>query len=247
MSDLAAPLREGDPDRFWATLAAPMAVRDRLWPIYAVNLEVARAPWASDQPLLAEMRLQWWIDALRGDVPTGGDRPAVLQALDRLGVPGALQALAQSAEARRGDCWATEFAYSQDLNDFLDGTAGSVMWAAALALGAGPDDQQAVRAHGRVQGLAAYLLARPRLMARGRDRMARLSDPAVRDLAQRLLADQRAARLKRALHPALFTAALATPVVQRMAARAGAAAVVQPLSEFRRRAILARLALWGRV
>jgi DNA polymerase-1 len=35
-----------------ASVAAP-AARAKLWPIYAFNLEVARAPWVSTQPLIA--------------------------------------------------------------------------------------------------------------------------------------------------------------------------------------------------
>ncbi|TMV82105.1 phytoene synthase, partial [Thioclava sp. BHET1] len=53
-----------DPDRFLVSAALPEAAQARLWPLYALNLELARAPWASEQPLVSEMRLQWWVDAL---------------------------------------------------------------------------------------------------------------------------------------------------------------------------------------
>ena len=46
---------------FQADLLMP-GLRFKLWPIYAFNLEIARAPWVSTQPLIAEMRLQWWRD-----------------------------------------------------------------------------------------------------------------------------------------------------------------------------------------
>ena len=35
-----------------------------LFALFAFNLEVARAPWVTQQPMIAEMRLQWWCDAL---------------------------------------------------------------------------------------------------------------------------------------------------------------------------------------
>ncbi|WP_262983172.1 squalene/phytoene synthase family protein [Paracoccus mutanolyticus] len=42
--------------------------------LYALNLELARAPLASAEPLIAEMRLQWWIERLEeigaGAVPS---------------------------------------------------------------------------------------------------------------------------------------------------------------------------------
>ena len=54
----------GDPVRFRATMAAPLAVRKALFPLYALNLEVARAPWLTEEPMIAEMRLQFWRDVV---------------------------------------------------------------------------------------------------------------------------------------------------------------------------------------
>ena len=61
---LAETLSRGDPDRFAALLAMPPAARDRLLPLYAFNLEIARAPWVTAEPVIAEMRLQWWRDTV---------------------------------------------------------------------------------------------------------------------------------------------------------------------------------------
>ncbi|WP_284266838.1 squalene/phytoene synthase family protein, partial [Roseicyclus amphidinii] len=60
-ADLVA---RGDPDRFRATMAAPVAARRVLFPLYAFNIEVSRAPWVTDEPLIAEMRLQFWRDVV---------------------------------------------------------------------------------------------------------------------------------------------------------------------------------------
>ena len=57
-------LERGDPERFRAVMATPLEVRKTLFPIFAFNLEVARAPWVTKEPLIAEMRLQWWQDVL---------------------------------------------------------------------------------------------------------------------------------------------------------------------------------------
>ena len=51
-----------DPDRFAAVMAAPFDARAVLLPIYAAAAEVARAPWMTQEPVIAEMRLQWWRD-----------------------------------------------------------------------------------------------------------------------------------------------------------------------------------------
>ena len=65
----AALVERGDPDRFMAVMAAPVALRVRLFPLYAFNLEIARAPWVTTQPMIAEMRLQWWRDVVAEPAP----------------------------------------------------------------------------------------------------------------------------------------------------------------------------------
>ncbi|MEC7961867.1 MAG: squalene/phytoene synthase family protein, partial [Pseudomonadota bacterium] len=56
-------VQRADPDRFLATMAAPPAARDLLFALYAANVEIARAPWLTQEEMIAEMRLQWWRDA----------------------------------------------------------------------------------------------------------------------------------------------------------------------------------------
>jgi phytoene synthase len=58
-ADLVA---RGDPDRFRAAMATPPEARAVLFPLYAFNLEVSRAPWVTEEPMIAEMRLQFWRD-----------------------------------------------------------------------------------------------------------------------------------------------------------------------------------------
>ncbi|MYF90089.1 MAG: phytoene synthase [Boseongicola sp. SB0676_bin_33] len=61
---------KGDPDRFDACMAAPVAARVVLFPIYAFNVEVARATWVMSEPKIGELRLQWLRDALE-DIARG--------------------------------------------------------------------------------------------------------------------------------------------------------------------------------
>ena len=67
----AALVQRADPDRFLAVMAAPVAARRVLFPLYAMNVEVSRAPWVTAEPMIAEMRLQWWRDAL-AEIAGGG-------------------------------------------------------------------------------------------------------------------------------------------------------------------------------
>lgn len=175
---LAAAVRAGDPERFAATMLASPALRVRLWPVYALNLELARAPWAAQNPLLGEMRLQWWADQIRllADPPPHAEPPREpsLQALapSLPGSPRLVAALEDLAETRRADCDPTPFADVTGWLAYLDGTAGAVMRAAAAVLGA--DDAALLRPFWRAQGMAAFLRAVPGLRARGHDPLARL-------------------------------------------------------------------------
>jgi NADH dehydrogenase [ubiquinone] 1 alpha subcomplex assembly factor 6 len=59
-------VRRFDNDRFLCFLFAPAAEREALAAVYAFNLEVARIRESVAEPLLGQMRLQWWCDAIEG-------------------------------------------------------------------------------------------------------------------------------------------------------------------------------------
>ena len=62
-------VREEDKDRFLAGLFAPEPQRRRLFALYALEIELARAAQRVKEPLAGEIRLQWWRDAVSGSVP----------------------------------------------------------------------------------------------------------------------------------------------------------------------------------
>ncbi|MCT8328704.1 squalene/phytoene synthase family protein [Albidovulum sediminis] len=248
---LADAVREGDPRRFAATMAAPAATRPRLWALYALNLEIARAPWASDQPLIAEMRLQWWIDAIAAPEGQGGGALAILAPL-MLDLPDLRPLLLGAAEARRRDAWPEPFADEADLGAYLDATAGNLMWAAARLLGAPAAAEAPVRDFAWGAGLATWLAAVPALAARGRHPLPDMTPEAVTALARRGLDRIARARALRARVPATAAPALlpgwqAAPLL-RLAAHQPSRVAEGRLatSEARARASLALRALTGR-
>lgn len=248
----ASAVEAGDPDRFAATMAAPVAARARLWPLYALNLELARAPWASAEPMVAEMRLQWWVDALAGLAsgkvpahPIGGALADLGPALD----PTLLIAI---AEARRWDCWHDPFADEAAFDAHIDATAGNLMWQGARLLGAPASAEPVVRDHAYGAGLAAWLRAVPVYEARDRVPLPDRRAAAVACLAERGIARLGRAAAARAKVPAKAAPALywgwqARAFLMR-ARRAPDAVTGDRLasSEFRRRAGLLRLGLTGR-
>lgn len=250
LSACAALVERGDPDRFAATMAAPVAARARLWPLYAFNLEIARAPWVTAEPMIAEMRLQFWRDVVAGDRLPAHEVAGPLVGLMRdAALPADL--LDRMIEARRRDIWREPFADGAALEAHIEATSAGLCWAAALALGAGAQHEGAVRDIGFAAGLAAWLRAVPELDARGR---LPLPDPraqAVAVLARQGLArlDRgRRAGLPRALRPAVLPAWQAGPLLRMAAAdpaRAAGGGLV--LSEFSRRWRLVRAAFTGRI
>lgn len=62
-------VRDGDKDRFLATLFAPQSHRPALFALYAFDLETAWVAERVKEPLAGEVRLQWWHDAVSGAIP----------------------------------------------------------------------------------------------------------------------------------------------------------------------------------
>lgn len=168
----AALVERGDPDRFLAVMAAPPAARARLFPLYAFNLEVARAPQVTREPAIAEIRLTWWREALEEIAAGGPVRQHEVVVPLALALPSDLAAelvpvLDDLIVARHLDIDRLPFSQGAALTDYLDRTAGHLLWAAARLLGAEARHEAAVRALGRAQGLANWLLATPALKAMG--------------------------------------------------------------------------------
>jgi phytoene/squalene synthetase len=251
-ADLVA---RGDPDRFAAVMAAPLAARGRLLVLYAFNLEVARAPWVTQEALIAEMRLQWWRDVVE---EAGAGRPPRAHE-----VAGPLAELIREAElsgdvlvrlitARRWDVYREPFE-NGGLDQYLEDTGAGLMWLAGLSLGAGAEAEAALRGLGWAQGLVGFLRAVPELDARGRVPLADARPGQVARLAKEGLARISAAKagLRRLPAPA-GAATLAAWQTEALLRRA----VAEPervaqgalhLSEFARRWGLLRAGMRGRL
>jgi phytoene/squalene synthetase len=213
-------VQRGDPDRFLAVMAAPMAARAQLFPLYAFNLEVARAPWVTAEPLIAEMRLQWWRDVVASAASGAARAHEVAGPLHDLirdfGLP--IATLDRLIAARRWDIHRDPHADAAALAQYLEDTGAGLMWLAARALGAPDGAEGPVRAYGWAAAAAAYLRAVPELKARGRQPL-----PPGADLARlglQRLAEARAgrARVPKGVAPALLAGWQAGPVLQRAAA-----------------------------
>jgi phytoene synthase len=194
-------VQRGDPDRFLAVMAAPAHARAQLFPLYAFNLEVARAPWVTQEPLIAEMRLQWWRDVVENAASGAARAHEVAGPLHELirdfGLP--LDVLDGLIAARRWDIHKEPHDDRTALQSYLEDTGAGLMWLAARALGAPEAAEDAVRAYGWATAAAGYLRAVPELQARGRQPLPGDISPA--DLARMGLAKLVEARASRKAVP----------------------------------------------
>lgn len=234
-----------DPDRFLAAMAAPQQARRVLLPLYAFNVEVARAPWVTQEPMIAEMRLQWWRDALE-EIAQGGPvrRHEVVTPLAEVLDPDGARLLDELVAARRWDIYRDPFADAAAFEAYLEDTTGTLTWAAARALGAA--DEAAVRSIARASGLANWFLAIPALEAAGRVPLVDGRPEAVQALAAEGLQGLRT-RASRAARPALLATWRAKTLLRQAQtdpARVADGTLGQ--SEFQRRASLLWRSLRGR-
>ncbi len=209
--------RRGDPDRFLSAMAAPVAARKVLFPIYAFNVEVARAPWVTDEPMIAEMRLQWWRDAL-AEIGAGGviRNHEVVTELAHVLPPEMVPVLDRLIEARRWDVGKEPFVDLQAFETYLAATSGGLMQAACAALGA--KAEPGIAAIGLAQGLANFWRAVPKLLAAGRAPLVATGGADRVKYARQALDGMVQARrhVPKATRPATRAAWLAGPVLRRV-------------------------------
>jgi phytoene synthase len=158
---LYALVRRVDPDRWLAARYAGARAPD-LCALYALNHELARVAETVTNPMLGEIRLAWWREGLEA---MAGRHP-VIEALAKVeGVDRGL--LAAMVEARGPDLEPEPFADEDALVAYVDGTAGSLMAAAARTLD-GDAAPEMVRGAARAWGWAGLMRAGPAWAARGR-------------------------------------------------------------------------------
>ena len=239
-------VRDGDRDRFLATMTAPVSLRPSLFALFAFNLELLRAAWASDEVLIGEMRLQYWRDIASGDSPpTSPIAEAVVETIQQHGwLAGDMLAI---LDARRFDLDSMPHQDDRAIWTYLSATSGRLAWSAGRLLGAGEADRAALLAFGAATGFARMMEGWPRIVARrrvplGEESVARIPDLAGQAYAE-LIAAMSALRGK-GLGPVLLTGCQAPYVLKRVQRDPSAMPEGRlQISEFRQRLRL-QLAYW---
>lgn len=160
-------LQRLDPDRWLTALFAPDARRPGLFALYAFNAEIARARESVSQPMIGQIRLQWWREAWEG-IAAGKPRqhPVVLalhehcRHLDHVTVMALI-------DARERDMDDTPFADLVELASYARATSVPLMKLAVQQLDAYAEDA-VIDAAGAAYALTGILRAAPHLLAQQR-------------------------------------------------------------------------------
>ncbi len=169
LSPLGQQVKQQDHDRYLTLVFAPEEKREALFALHAFNQELARAAERVSEPLLGEMRLAWWRDAIES-AAAGGRVPEhpVMAILGPLVVQGAVpaEALLQQIEARRRDLDPEGFPSVSALVAYMRETAGAFnrLHGGLVGLEAG----EALEAIGTAWGVTGLLRSYRAWLAHGR-------------------------------------------------------------------------------
>lgn len=164
-SILSQEVKQYDYDRWLTCLFAPENLREDLFALLSFNSEIARVRETVSEPMLGDIRLQWWRDALNGlqdgIVKKHPTIEALYQAHQR--TPLDLSAMQAMIDMRAKDLDPAPIATDGELIVYADLTSGTLHRLMHLML-TGEDNSRAAEATtlaGRVYGLFGILQAIP--------------------------------------------------------------------------------------
>lgn len=164
-------LRRDDQDRWLASLFVPGALRPHFYALYAFSHEIARVREIVSEPLLGEIRFQWWRDALEGTGETGAKAnpvgAALLDTIGRFRLPKA--PLLELIDARLRDLYGDPVDSASALKSYTEATCSNLFRLAALILDQGKAAEElGLPGHaGIAYGITGLLRALPWHCARG--------------------------------------------------------------------------------
>jgi 15-cis-phytoene synthase len=170
--EVATAAREGEADRYLAALLAPDTVQADLVAIAAFAAEMRRIPGLVREPMMGEIRLQWWRDTIDG-FGTGASTAshgALAAALERAAGRHALARpmLQAMTEARAFDLYDDPMPDEASFRGYLAKTEATP-FALALKICGADDVPTALADHaGRAYGTARLLADLPSWLAKGR-------------------------------------------------------------------------------
>lgn len=157
LSPCGALVERHDRDRYLASLFAPEDAREALFALFAFNHEVAKTAEVVSEPMLGQIRLQWWREALAGIFAGTPRQHEVVQPLARAVAAKDLprDLLETIVDAREFDLDPAPPADFEALRVYVEGTSTTLLHLALKVLGA--EDAASRRAAEHLGPAWAYL------------------------------------------------------------------------------------------
>ena len=161
-------VRRADPDRFLSALFVPVERRPLIFALYAFNHELARVAETVREPMMGEIRLEWWrevvSEAYEGRPRAHDVARALAELFARSGPP--VDLFETMIDARSFDVTADMFQDARAFVSYADATSGSVMRIAAQILSDGGKEDAMAHDAGIAFGISGILRALPHHTAR---------------------------------------------------------------------------------
>jgi 15-cis-phytoene synthase len=164
-------LRRDDRDRWLASLFVPREPRRHIHALYAFSLEIAHVREIVSEPLLGEIRLQWWRDAFEGtnaaEAKANPVAAALFDTITRFDLPKA--PLLELIAARGRDLYGDPIQSVEALEAYTKATCANLLRLAALILDGEESaaSRDAALQAGIAYGITGLIRALPWHSARG--------------------------------------------------------------------------------
>jgi phytoene synthase len=208
---VAALVRRHDHDRFQTALFAPVERRATLLALYAFNYEIARVRETVSEPVLGQIRLQWWRESIAAAFEGGAVRRHIV--VEPLTAAIRAHGLTRAhfdrlIDAREGDLEKTPLASLDALEEYAEATSARLVYLALESVGVrDPAAEEAGFHIGIAYALAGLLRVMPYQARIGRALVpAEIAASASRHLG---LARARRSAVPRAALPALLPSIVA--------------------------------------
>ena len=121
-------IRTKDPDRYFSTLFAPPNIRSGLWTLYAFNAEIASIRESVSEPMIGQIKLQWWRDAIL-NINISGNKThylqlTILDLINKFNLP--ISELISLIDVRESDLEESPPADLEALYTYAENTAGKL-------------------------------------------------------------------------------------------------------------------------
>lgn len=170
LSAVGQTARQGDPARFEAAMFAAPDRREDLFALIALNVELSRIPDTVSEPMLGEIRLQWWDDAIEALFDGGKvEGHEVIAALEQPIREGRLvrNRLIDLIEARRLVLSDASLGEAETLEQLIAQTGGALAALQVACLGGDEAAQWVAADAGWAEGAGRLIAALPAMIGEG--------------------------------------------------------------------------------